>query len=69
MTSKCEHLNHLLKATSQNKFGFSLISFVPQFPDLKLLKMCLRFAVLSCSEKFHNIFKIGLKVVEGENIF
>ena len=69
MTSKCEHLNHLLKTASQSKFSFSLTSFAPQFPDLKLLKMCLRFAVLSCSEKLHNIFKIGLKVVEGENIF
>lgn len=37
MTSKYERLNHLLKATSQGKFCFSLtrIYFVPQFPDPK----------------------------------
>ena len=33
MTARCERPNHLLKATSQCEFCFSLIECVPQFPD------------------------------------
>ena len=61
-TFKCERPNHLLKATNQIEFCFSLISFAPQFPDPKGEKKKLSaFCHIKCSEKLQNIFEIGLK--------
>ena len=65
---KCEHPDHLFKATNQSEFCFKIfVNLFPQFQSQKgVAKRYLRLAEFNCSKKLQNIFEIALRKFKCE---